>query len=265
MLMYDFYGLNISVFSEEELNDQIITDLSGDKAKIYFGYSMGYFPLFRKYPELYTCANGYDRMVTDGRLFYLFAKMLGAPLKFDISIPFLSRKIMDIANMKGASMMVIGSLPDINQKATQHLRDRYPGAVVYDGHNGGKFTLEDQKKTIDHINTYSPDIVFLGISSPKKELFATNWKDKLNVKIIVPFGGMIDGLGGKVWLTPPLLKKMGFATLVRVVQEPRRLLWPNLVTIFYVFCVLLPSSFIQVLILRNKKYYIPSFFGIKKQ
>lgn len=264
MYMYDFYGLNISVFSEKELDQQIEADLSGTQVKTYFGYSMGYLPLFKKNPELYTCANGYDLMVTDGRLFYLFAKFFGAPLNFDISIPFLSRKLMKIANMRGASMMVVGSLPEINRKATQHLRENYPHAVVYDGEDGGKFTREDQLKTIEHINSYCPDILFLGVSSPKKELFATEWKDKLKVKIIVPFGGMIDGLGGKVWLTPPLLKKMGLATLVRVAQEPRRLLWPNIVTVFYVFVVLIPTALIQILVLKNKNYFIPALFGIKK-
>lgn len=260
----DFYGLKISNFSKEELIEEIISNIEHNNKKIYFGYSFGYLPLFKKYPALYEYANNYDLMVTDGRLFYLFAKIMGASLKFDISIPLLSRLIMKIADEKQFSMMLIGSSPESNLAATKNLRKDYPNAIVYDGCDGGSFSESDQIETVKIINKNSPDILFIGVSSPKKEIFASKWKNDLNVKIIVPFGGMIDGLSGKVWLTPPLLKKLGLATFIRVMQEPRRFLLLNLWFTYETFLKIIPITLFEVIIKRNKDYFIPSIYGIKK-
>ena len=47
-------------------------------------------------------------------------------------------------------------------------------------------------------------------------------RKRLNVPIIVPCGDMIDGLAGKLSITPRL-KNVGLALLFGLVQEPRRL------------------------------------------
>lgn len=261
----DFYGLKISVFDKEQLEKEIVSTINNNLKKIYFGYSFGYIPLFREFPELYYYPNKYDIMVTDGRLFYLFAKFMGAPLKFDISIPFMSQLIMELASNHRFSMMLIGSSIETNLAATEYIRNKYPNAIVYNGHDGGMFSEEDNELTVEIINKVAPDILFIGVSSPKKEVFATIFKDKLNVKIIVPFGGMIDGLGGKVWLTPLWLKRLGLATVVRVIQEPKRILLLNLWFTYETFCKIIPITIFQVLIKRNKKFTIPSIYGIKKR
>ncbi|MFA6924558.1 MAG: N-acetyl sugar amidotransferase [Bacteroidales bacterium] len=252
----NFYGLKISVFSKEELIDEIISNIKHNEKKVYFGHSLAYFVLFKKFPEIYKYSNNYDIMVTDGRLFHLFAKMLGAPLKFDISIPFASRLIMDIANEHKFSMMVIGSTPEKNKAATENLRKKYPNAIVYDGYDGGSFSEKEQIETVKIINKVSPDILFIGVSSPKKEIFTTKWKDELNVKIIVPFGGMIDGLAGKVVLTPLWLKKMGLAHLIRTIQEPKRFLKLFFTSIFDTFFIIIPLALFYKYILRRKEFNI---------
>lgn len=260
----DFYGLKLSVFKREDLKEEIIYSVDNNLKKICYGYSFGYLPWFKDYPELYFYANNYDIMVTDGRQFYLFAKMLGAPLKYDISIPFLSRLILEIANEYNFSLMIIGSDERTNEAATKNIRNDYPNAIVYDGYAGGDFSDEAQRITVDKINQNSPDIIFIGASSPKKEIFATKWKEVLNTKIIVPFGGMIDGLAGKVWLTPPLLKKLGLATLIRVLQEPRRLLLLNIWIAYETFFKIIPISFYQVKIRKNKNFFFPSIYKINR-
>ena len=262
---FDFYGLKISTFTKVELKNSIISNINNNDKKIYFGYSFGYFPLYKKYPELYELANNYDVIVTDGRLFYLFAKLLGAPVKFDISIPFLSRLIMDIANENKFSMMIIGSSKEWNDKATSNLKKSYPNAIVCNGYDGGDFSEEAQIETARIINLVSPDILFIGVSSPKKEVFATNWKDSLNVKIIVPFGGMIDGLSGKVVLTPPLLKKLGLATFVRAIQEPKRLFLESFLYSCEILFKIIPKTIFEVIFKRNKSFFIPSIYGLKKK
>ena len=260
----DFYGLKLSVFSKQELKEYLSYCIKNNKKEICYGYSFGYLPWFKKYPELYAYANNYNIMVTDGRQFYLFAKFMGAPLNYDISIPFMSRLVMEIANENGFSLMIIGSDEKTNNAATENVRNEYPNAVVYNGCTGGDFSEEAQKTTVKFINGNSPDIIFIGASSPKKEIFASKWKNDLHTKLIIPFGGMIDGLAGKVWLTPPFLKKMGLATAIRVIQEPRRLFWLNVWIAYETFFKIIPKTIWEIKIKKNKDFFLPSIYSIPK-
>lgn len=261
----DFYGLKISVFTRQELEDYLFSCIKEHSKKICYGYSFGYLPKFKNEPKLYEYANAYDVMVTDGRQFYLFAQFMGMKLKYDISIPYLSKMAMKIADENKFSMLIIGSDEETNSAATIKIRKEYPNAIVYDGITGGDFSEVEQAKAVDIINFYSPDILFIGASSPKKEVFASKWKNKLDTKLIIPFGGMIDGLAGKVRLTPPLLKKLGLATLIRVIQEPRRLLWLNIWVTYETFFKVIPKILWEVKIKKNINFFIPSIYNIKKK
>jgi N-acetylglucosaminyldiphosphoundecaprenol N-acetyl-beta-D-mannosaminyltransferase len=161
--------------------------------------------------------------------------------------------------------MLIGSKESTNIKATNNLREKYPNIVVLDGLTGGMFTENDQISTVEIINRVKPNIIMIGVSSPKKEAFAYKWKDKLDVNIIVPFGGMIDGLAGEVKLVPPLFKKMGLGAWYRALQEPKRMLWNRLYMTWEFLFRVYPVTFFQLKINKNKNFFIPSLYGIRKK
>jgi N-acetylglucosaminyldiphosphoundecaprenol N-acetyl-beta-D-mannosaminyltransferase len=261
---YNFLGLKISIFNKISLISYLQKTVENSKKIVCFGYSLGYIPLFKKYPSLYNYCNDYDLMVTDGRFFYLLAKFLGVPIQFDISVPFFSKLIMELANENGYSIMIIGSTAEQNKKATENIRLKYPGAIIYEGYHGGVFSEADQKLTVDKINNCKPDILFIGVSSPKKEEFASKWKDRIDAKIIVPFGGVIDGLSGKVKLASPLLKKVGLAAFIRVFQEPRRLLKSRLILFYEIVFKIIPITIWHAKIKGNKNFFLPGLFGIHK-
>jgi UDP-N-acetyl-D-mannosaminuronic acid transferase (WecB/TagA/CpsF family) len=83
------------------------------------------------------------------------------------------------------------------------------------------------------------------------------------VNIIIPCGGMIDVFAGKVKLASPFLKKIGLATLIRVIQEPRRQLWLNILIAYETFFKIIPKTLYEVKIKKNKNFKIPSIYGIK--
>ncbi|MBK7869018.1 MAG: WecB/TagA/CpsF family glycosyltransferase [Ignavibacteriales bacterium] len=53
-------------------------------------------------------------------------------------------------------------------------------------------------------------MLLVGISTPKKELFAHNHRHHLNVRIIHLCGGMVDVIAGKTKITPKWIKKTRF-------------------------------------------------------
>jgi N-acetylglucosaminyldiphosphoundecaprenol N-acetyl-beta-D-mannosaminyltransferase len=257
---YWFHGLKLSVFSLKELADEIVQTVENGRPKIFYGYALGFLPFIKKYPELIKITNSFDVMVTDGRFLYLFARFLDAPLKFDISIPFLTNLVFEIANSRGYSVMLLGSTKESNDKATKRLRIQYPNMIIYDGFSGGSFTEIEYDQIIEQVNKNKPDIICIGVSTPKKERFAFYAKGKVDTKIIIPFGGMIDGLAGTVKLTPHILKKLGFATIFRLFQEPRRLGVITLETVYESFIKVIPRLLFEVKLKRNKEFSLKDIY-----
>lgn len=259
----DFYGLKVSVFDKKQLIENIMYSIDNNIQKIYFGYNFAFTTLFKKNPELYYYDNSFDIMVTDGRLFYLFVKMMGFPLKFDISIANLTLLVLEIANANKYSIMLLGSNDETNKTATQNLRQKYNNIIVYEGING-YFSSIEEKSIVDQINKNSPDILLIGISSPKKEKFAFEWRKDLSPKIIIPCGGIIDVLANKVKLTPIFFKKIGLATLFRVIQEPRRFFWSSVLVTYETFIRIIPKVLYDVKIRKMNNFFIPQVYGIRR-
>lgn len=255
----DFFGLRLSVFEEKQLIQGIAKSLSVGEKLICYGYNFGMFPYFKKYPEIPEYANQFDVMLADGRGYYLLAKMLGYPLKSDISVPFLVDRVINLANQKSYSILLLGAKEDINNKATRKLMETFPGLKVFNGHHG-YFTEDEEDSLVAYINSCSPDILLIGISSPKKERFAHKYKDRLNVKLIIPCGGVIDILAGHKKPTPRLIKKAGFAWFYRFLQEPKRLFRDSILNLANVLFLMIPSLLFTTYVLR-RKFSIPGFYS----
>jgi len=255
------YGIKVSIFEKDQLIRYFEETLSAKKQIICYGLSLGMFSKFKKEPEIYLYSDKFDIMVTDGKPFYWFGKFLGFPLKSFLSIPEMTLLTLDIANKYNYKVLMVGGTPENNKKAIINLRNKYGNMQVLDGIDGF-FKQEDEENIISRIQQLNPDILLIGMPSPKKEIFAYTCKNKTSCSIIVPCGGMIDILAGNYKLTPKWLKKLGLALIFRYIQQPIsrfRVTSYALINFSILFPVLM-----AVKIFRIKKFSIPSYFGIKK-
>lgn len=256
---YNFYGMKLSSFSEKQLYEEIIHSITNNEKKIVYGYSIGTFSKIKPYPEIAVYSNQFDIMVADGRGYYLLARASGFPIQSDISIPNMVDRILEIANIYHYSVMLLGARKEINEQACEKLRKKYPGATILPGRDG-YFNEKEEQAVVESINHLKPDVLLIGISSPKKERFAFKYKDRINVKIIIPCGGVIDILAGNKKRTPWIIKKAGLAWFYRFAQDPRRLFRDSVLNLCSVLFVMIPCLIIKRYILRNKKISIPEYF-----
>lgn len=73
------------------------------------------------------------------------------------------------------------------------------------------------------INQTNANIVWIGLSTPKQELFASRLAEKTNVHFIVTVGAAFDFHTGKVPQAPSLVQNFGLEWLFRLLMEPKRL------------------------------------------
>lgn len=258
----DFYGLKLSIIEKDPLLDQICNTIINDGKLVIFGYSLGSFRILKRYPIMYSFAwEKADIMMVDGRGLYVLGKLLGFPFKEDLSIPQLSNELLLLADQKNFSILLLGTEADINNTATQKIRNKFRNITVFDGIDGF-FKIEEEEEIVNKINSVNPDILFVGISSPKKEEFIARWKDKLNVRIILLCGGVIDIFAGDKKQTPNWLKKIGGASIYRFIQEPGRLYKYFFPFILFFLFSFLPAIIYQVILKRNIDFSIPKYYKV---
>ena len=73
------------------------------------------------------------------------------------------------------------------------------------------------------IATSQPQILFVAMSSPKKEIFLNTYKKQINAPFIMGVGGSFDVVSGLVKRAPVWMQKAGLEWFYRVMQEPGRM------------------------------------------
>ena len=82
----------------------------------------------------------------------------------------------------------------------------------------------DELKIAQSISESGANILFVAISSPKKEIFLSKYKKQLsNVNFIMGVGGSFDVIAVKVKRAPIWMKNLGLEWMYRVKQEPKRM------------------------------------------
>jgi N-acetylglucosaminyldiphosphoundecaprenol N-acetyl-beta-D-mannosaminyltransferase len=115
----------------------------------------------------------------------------------------------------------------------------------------------------ERIRDLKPDIVLVGMSLPKKELFLLRWKEFMQVPVAVACGGYLDVLAGKTTLAPTVIERMGMSWLWRVIQEPRRLFSNIFVSVLLFLFYILPVAMICRVFAPGKSLHVNRLFRVR--
>jgi len=258
-----FIGLSISIFDKMELENYLVNVVNNNCKKVLYGYSLWTISALNKIPEIYNYSEQADFFVTDGRPFYLMAKLHGVPMKTDLSIPGLVFFILQLADKYGWSIFLLGASEEMNRKAQESLLLKYPGLKKVAGMNG-YFSLTETERIIKKLDSIDPNIILVGMPSPVKEKLSIELKAKAKTNIIIPCGGMIDVLAGKTKATPECIKKMGLASLYRLIQEPRRLFRRTFRMYFFLIFNFLPVYLYKTILVKDPDFSVFEYYAGKR-
>jgi N-acetylglucosaminyldiphosphoundecaprenol N-acetyl-beta-D-mannosaminyltransferase len=166
-----------------------------------------------------------DVRVCDGVGIQWASKLLKGPSISAYHVPgeYLPRFLKRMADEK-LTVYFLGWEPGIIERALPFvLKDIKEHTVV--GYHHGYF-LKDEKmkaKIYDDINRLAPDLVIVGMGMPIQEFWCRDNIDRLNVKGLMPLGGLLDYYSKKVPRWPIWVKRAGLAWFFRLCVEPRRM------------------------------------------
>lgn len=154
----------------------------------------------------------------------------------------LMSDLMPQAAREGYRVYLLGATAAVVSEVADKLRRQFPNLQVV-GVRDGYFRADEEAAVVEDIRSKSVDLLFVGISSPKKEVFVSRWWQLLGVKVSLGVGGSFDVLSGKVKRAPLWVQHMGLEWLFRLLQEPRRMAYRYLTT-NAIFAALLLSEMI---------------------
>lgn len=183
----------------------------------------------RKNPDLWEDVTSSDLVLADGMSVVHASKILGARLPERVTGIDLMEGILERGDKEGYRVYCLGAKEEISQTVVERFNEKYPGVQIV-GRRNGYFTDEEEKGIAQEIGGLDVDVLFVAITSPKKERFMARWADQLNTTVVHGVGGSFDVVAGFVERAPEKWQKLGLEWLYRVKQEPGRLWKRYLVT-----------------------------------
>lgn len=165
------------------------------------------------------------------------ARFLGCEVPERVAGIDLFHRLLALSAEEGFPVFLLGAREEVVEKAVDRVRSIYPGLIIA-GHHHGYF-WDDEIAVVKKIKASGARLLFVAITSPRKENFINRWKDDLGVDFVMGVGGTFDVVAGKVRRAPEWMQKYGLEWLFRVLQEPRRMWRRYLVTNTKFICLVL--------------------------
>jgi len=126
---------------------------------------------------------------------------------------------------KGYRHFFYGGAEGVPEQLASVLQKRFPGLQV-----AGTFsppfrplTADEDDRIVQMINAAAPDIVWVGLSTPKQERWMAGHRERLTAPVLIGVGAAFDFLTGRKPQAPRWMQRAGLEWLFRLLTEPRRL------------------------------------------
>lgn len=139
--------------------------------------------------------------------------------------PDLMLAVCDYGRARGIRHFFYGGADQVAPTLAARLANRYPGLLVA-GYYTPPFRPLNSQEIIDlhqKLHECRADVLWVGLSTPKQEMFMAQYSKELPVGIMLGVGAAFDFHSGRVKQAPRLIQRSGFEWLYRTCSEPRRL------------------------------------------
>ena len=223
------FNIEIDAISMRQTLDIVEDAVANDKHIHHTVVNAGKIVLMQEDKELEKSVNEADLINADGQAVVWASKILGSPLPERVSGIDLMEELVKYSFEKGYKCYFFGAEEDVLSHLITLYKEKYSDNVIA-GYRNGYFKKSDEKRIAKDISQSNANILFVAITSPKKEIFLNTYKKELkNINFIMGVGGSFDVIAGKVNRAPKWMQDFGFEWLYRVIQEPRRMFMRYLV------------------------------------
>ena len=177
----------------------------------------------RRDPAYRAMMNAADLIVPDGMPLVWLGRVRGMALRRRVYGPELMLSLCE--RTSGYRHFFFGGAPGVSDQLASALKNKIPGLQVagtYSPPFRPLTELEDEE-VVAELNRASPDVVWVGLGTPKQERWMYEHRDRLNAAVLLGVGAAFDFHSGTKKQAPGWMRERGLEWLFRLLQEPRRL------------------------------------------
>ncbi len=169
-----------------------------------------------------------DIINIDGMGVVLGARALGHEVPERVAGVDLFQNLIAMSEQEALPVYLLGATEEVVTETAKRLQAEHPKLKLTGYHHG--YFWDDEEAVVNHIRVSGAKLLFVAITSPKKENFINKWQDRLGVSFVMGVGGTFDVVAGKVNRAPLWMQQYGLEWFYRIIQEPRRMWKRYLVT-----------------------------------
>jgi N-acetylglucosaminyldiphosphoundecaprenol N-acetyl-beta-D-mannosaminyltransferase len=139
--------------------------------------------------------------------------------------PDLMLKVCAWSEKSGCRHFFFGGAPGVAEQLREKLTARFPHLQVVGGYTPPfrPLNVEEANQLQEMVRAAQPDILWVGLSTPKQEKFMAEFLPRLDVTLMIGVGAAFDFHSGRVKQAPRWMQRTGLEWFFRLCQEPGRL------------------------------------------
>lgn len=165
---------------------------------------------------------GADLVLADGAPVVWASRLLRRPLPERVAGIDLFERLLEEGDKHGYSVYLLGATQEVLDAVRSRIGREHPGLRIA-GSQHGYFSDDDMPLIVDAIVDARPDLLFVAITSPRKEIMLRKVAERGGAAVSHGVGGSFDVFAGKTQRAPVWMQRLGLEWLYRIYQEPRRM------------------------------------------
>jgi N-acetylglucosaminyldiphosphoundecaprenol N-acetyl-beta-D-mannosaminyltransferase len=206
--------------------------------------------------------NSADLVAIDSMPFLKWARAFYNKKSDRFYAPDLMLEVSSKVKEKGYTFYLYGGYPEAPLRIEEYLHQHYPEVNVIGSYSPPFRPLSDEEdaQVCRSINELHPDFLWLGLGSPKQDVWIHKHLESIRGCILVPSGATFDFFSGRIRQAPLWIQKSGFEWLFRLTQDFKRL-WMRYTVYNLVFLVVFFLQ--QIRVIRFDEYGFLRILGMK--
>ncbi len=164
--------------------------------------------------------------VADGMPIVWVSRLFGTPLKRRVAGSDILTELGLDFERRRYRIFFLGAGEGVAEEARQQLLHKFPAMHIVGCYSPPVGFDQDERETgkiIHMLREAQPDIVFMGVGSPKQEKWIYQFHREYGAPVSIGVGATFDFLAGRVKRAPALFQRSGLEWLWRLSREPKRL------------------------------------------
>lgn len=219
----DFLGISVDSLSMLETIELIDKGIRRNKHINHVVINAGKVVSMQTNKHLFESVVSCDIINADGQSIVWAARFLGKQLPERVAGIDLMQYLVRLASNEGYKCFFLGAKEEIVKKVVDIYTEKYSSSIIA-GYRNGYFSKEEEPEIARQIADSGAQLLFVAITSPRKENFMYEYREVLSkVNFTMGVGGTFDVLAGCTKRAPVWMQNLGFEWFYRLIQEPRRM------------------------------------------